>query len=368
MIENVNDVSRMAHDMRSPIAVMEMTLQTLSQHIPQDEANILRYALQNIREMANHLLLRYRKSYPELMSQNPEYQNTTCYLLLSSLMTKVIACKRKEWIKNICELTFEVEDNARWLWIYAAPNEIQNLLSNLLNNAYESLRNNNKQIHIKLTYYQDQIILHIHDTGIGISKNNIQKVLTGLSLKHPGKGLGLSQAKSYLESIDGKLQLISTENVGTTVSLFFPVTNCPAWFPNAITLPRGGAVVILDEDPEIHNTWRELLQEKNISVQHFTQTTQLYQWQQYHAQSYAEIIYLISYELREENKNGFDVLQQLHANKNGYLMIDYFEDATLQNKVAETGIWLLPKSFLRHASVLLAGIQRVGDQFTCKDY
>jgi sensor histidine kinase regulating citrate/malate metabolism len=94
-------------------------------------------------------------------------------------------------------------------------------LSNLLNNAYESLRDKRKII-IRIDDTKNQIVLTVVDFGCGIPKNKIDSVLRGESLKAKGHGIGLSSAFQYMQSIGGQLLLRSNEKEGTEIQLFFP--------------------------------------------------------------------------------------------------------------------------------------------------
>ena len=71
----------------------------------------------------------------------------------------------------------------------------------------------------------------IADTGIGIEPRDIDKVMSMfgqadgiMNRRHDGVGLGLPLARRLAELHDGTLELTSTPNVGTTVTVRFPAT------------------------------------------------------------------------------------------------------------------------------------------------
>ncbi|WP_419902182.1 PAS domain-containing sensor histidine kinase [Kiloniella sp.] len=73
------------------------------------------------------------------------------------------------------------------------------------------------------------LIIEVQDTGIGISVENIDRVLEPFAQvaesktrNHEGTGLGLSIAKSFTELHNGTLMLESSSGDGTTVTLCFP--------------------------------------------------------------------------------------------------------------------------------------------------
>lgn len=146
--------AQVAHDIRSPLAVMEMNLQILSKNVPKDKTIMLREAIQSVRDIANNLLDRYRGKKSEL-GYEKEYIliNDNCHssrpILLFSLIESVISQKRHEWQHHSCELSFTYSPESKFKWINIAPHELKCILSNLLNNAYEALTENGK-VHVTL--------------------------------------------------------------------------------------------------------------------------------------------------------------------------------------------------------------------------
>jgi signal transduction histidine kinase len=74
------------------------------------------------------------------------------------------------------------------------------------------------------------LFLEVSDTGIGIAEADLPKVLerfgqvdNNLSRKHHGTGLGLPLVKQLIELHGGSLSIMSEVNVGTTVTIAFPL-------------------------------------------------------------------------------------------------------------------------------------------------
>ena len=73
------------------------------------------------------------------------------------------------------------------------------------------------------------LAISVADTGIGIADDDIAKVLqpfsqveSAFSRSHEGTGLGLPLAKSFIEVHGGRLEIQSTVDAGTTVTLHLP--------------------------------------------------------------------------------------------------------------------------------------------------
>lgn len=199
-----NLFARIAHDIGSPIAIMEMSLSLMEEN--KSELSILRAAIQRIRDITNNLL-----------DQSRENQSSKS-ILLYPLLEEVIALKRYEWLGKTCELTLNFV--SKDVKVYGNPNEIKCILSNLLNNAIEACKSN-AIIQLAVIKIDQIITLTIHDNGVGILSDKINDHLNGESTKHIGKGLGLSTAKNYMQSIGGKLLVSSKIDIGTTITLQF---------------------------------------------------------------------------------------------------------------------------------------------------
>jgi len=218
-------LANLAHDIRSPLAAMEMSLKLLSKNISHDDLFILNSGIQSLQDIATNVLERYRDSriltYPQRTQVNePDLPNV---VLLFSLVEILISQKQIEWHADPCRIMTSFAFNAKKTWIMAPLNEVKITLSNLLNNAYDALKvSKNKIIYLILEIIDEDLVLHIQDNGVGIPFEKIEGVLNGLSLKHPGKGLGLSKAKQLIERFGGKLTINSIYGEGTKVSLYFP--------------------------------------------------------------------------------------------------------------------------------------------------
>jgi nitrogen-specific signal transduction histidine kinase len=219
------------------------------------------------------------------------------------------------------------------------------MLSNLLNNAYESL-NEKRKIKLTLSIVDKNLQLEIHDTGCGIPSNKIDDVLIGISLKHEGVGLGLSNAKNYIENLGGKLTLYSHMHQGTIATLMFPITPTPLWFPETITLPKCNPVIVLDDDASIHNLWKHRLQLFETNSQHFMSSEHLIEWCNKNPDIRDNTIYLMDHELSNDKYNGLDIMEKIPIRKLVYLFTSRAEEITIQQRCEQFGAWLIPKSFI----------------------
>jgi len=115
--------------------------------------------------------------------------------------------------------------------------ELERILSNLLNNSIEAIKeklvSKNKEsteskIQITLITTDNKLVIRIFDTGIGIEKEKIYSVFEkGISYKTSNErnnGLGLYHAKKTIEAADGQIKFFSVLNQFTTVEIEIPLT------------------------------------------------------------------------------------------------------------------------------------------------
>lgn len=340
---------QLAHDIRSPIAAMTIVVSDIAVQISEEQASLLQQAIQQIRGIANNLLIRYKNPDQEKMIETSRLKikiddtNRERYVLLSSLVNTAIFQKRFEWQNNPCDVLLEITPEAKTIWILVAPIEINRLLSNLLNNAYEALE---KRRHIKIhvSKKDHQLILSIQDTGKGIPEDKIIAVINGMSLKDSGNGLGLSSAKKTMKSLGGELQLTSEIYQGTTVTLFFLICKQPTWFPTQMVLSLQQPILVLDNDPSIHSFWQKQLYPHRSM--HFVKSAHLFAWLTEHPEAQKKALFLVDYELSGDSRNGLEILEQFQPAQRGYLITSHAEEVDIQLQCATLGIWLIPKAIL----------------------
>jgi signal transduction histidine kinase len=101
--------------------------------------------------------------------------------------------------------------------------QIQQILINLIMNSIQATDNGGK-IYVRTMRNADSVDLIIKDTGCGIPQENLDKIFEPLFTTKPkGIGLGMSIVKMLVEKHGGHMQIQSRINIGTTVTLAFPV-------------------------------------------------------------------------------------------------------------------------------------------------
>lgn len=113
--------------------------------------------------------------------------------------------------------------------IQVDPEQIKIVFKNILTNAIKFSSPDSQPVSIRLKDRPPNIVLQIADHGIGIPQDELPfifepfyRVDKSRTKDTGGYGLGLSLCKTIMEAHGGRIQIDSTPNVGTTVTLFFP--------------------------------------------------------------------------------------------------------------------------------------------------
>ncbi len=145
---------------------------------------------------------------------------------IGSLVDEAVSNVKPLLTKNENELSVKIDNNTY------TPNidydKLLHMLVNLLSNATKFTKKGNITIQINNT--PKLLTVSVKDTGIGLSKEQLDKIFTqfhqannGESRKFKGTGLGLSITQHFCELMGGDIDVDSQEGTGTTFSIKIPL-------------------------------------------------------------------------------------------------------------------------------------------------
>jgi signal transduction histidine kinase len=164
--------------------------------------------------------------------------------------------------------------------LYTDPLRLKQILLNILNNAIKFTPEGS----IEFCYFPNEtkthLVFYIKDTGIGIPKNQQEKIferftkVADIKTKHyRGTGLGLSIALKLTQLLNGDITVESELNVGSVFYLTFPMTRVlsPIVIPEKKTKDESlaflsGKVILIAEDVEYNYRYLEIILSKNQDV------------------------------------------------------------------------------------------------------
>lgn len=108
-------------------------------------------------------------------------------------------------------------------------NYFEQAILNILSNAVEAVEKNppgRRRIDLSLGSLDNWIVLTIHDTGVGIPKENLHHIFMPFYTSEPIArhwGIGLSLTHKIITAHEGHIEVDSSVNVGTTFQIMLPI-------------------------------------------------------------------------------------------------------------------------------------------------
>src|SRR3989338_4961797 len=101
--------------------------------------------------------------------------------------------------------------------------QVKQVFSNIISNAIEAMPKGG-ELQVTTSQTDSFISIALKDTGVGIPKENIDKLFTPLfSTKTKGLGLGLAARQNIISAHHGKIEFESKEGQGTTFIIKLPI-------------------------------------------------------------------------------------------------------------------------------------------------
>jgi len=107
--------------------------------------------------------------------------------------------------------------------VYADPRQVEQVLGNLVTNAYQAMSSGGK-LTISARQQKEMVAIRVKDSGAGIIPENMPKLFEPLfTTKAKGVGLGLAVSKKLVEANGGRIEAESKAGVGTTFTVSLPL-------------------------------------------------------------------------------------------------------------------------------------------------
>lgn len=215
----------LSHDLRSPLAGIIGTADYLASHLETMK-------LSKVKEMLI-LLHKSTKDELEMLDYLVEWARikyaaeifSPAKIKLSSYIEKVFDTLNETASLNSINLHHEIKENTT---VFADGKMLLSIIHNIVSNA---IKHSNPGGKIKVTAKEkeDKIIIQVKDTGVGMSKEILEKIFTpqlknlsSFSKNNKGAGIGLILVKGFLERNDGEIWVESIEGEGSSFYFTLP--------------------------------------------------------------------------------------------------------------------------------------------------
>ncbi len=170
------------------------------------------------------------------------------------------ALQLKEYDLRTSGIRVETDFGKNLSSVFADPNQIQQVLLNVLNNAQDAVlaSSNQRRIHIRTEAAGGRVVIKIEDSGAGIAKEDLKKIFDPFFTTKPlgkGTGLGLSISYGIVREHGGDIEVHSQVGRGTQVSIalpaYSPLSTEPQKGPPVVTTLSPRRFLVVDDEVEI---------------------------------------------------------------------------------------------------------------------
>ncbi|WP_051689642.1 hybrid sensor histidine kinase/response regulator [Pelobacter seleniigenes] len=146
-------------------------------------------------------------------------------------------------------------------WVVGDPGRLQQVLTNLVNNAFKFTREGHIIVSVRLENDSEQHLLirfEVEDTGIGIATDKLESIFDSFTQadgsttrKYGGTGLGTTIAKQLVELMGGEIGVHSQEHEGTTFWFSLPFARVEKGLSASAAASdfTGTRVLVVDDNP-----------------------------------------------------------------------------------------------------------------------
>jgi signal transduction histidine kinase len=222
-------LANMSHELRTPLNAIIGYSQLISDDVIDNQQQNYLDDLDKITTSGNHLLslinnvLDLSKIEAGKVEVYPETFKVT------ALVHEVVATLRPLCERNNNQLNVVIDNNMELMC--SDLTKIKQVLYNVLSNAIKFTENGQIMLTVqqRLDTNKDWVVFEVHDTGIGMSEEQIQTVFekftqadTHITTKYGGTGLGMAICKKICELLHGDISVKSRKGQGSIVTIALP--------------------------------------------------------------------------------------------------------------------------------------------------
>ncbi len=221
-------LANMSHELRTPLNAINGFSDIMKKEMfgPLGDARYKEY-VNDILFSGQHLLSLINDILDMSKIEAGKMTLNTEPMMMSDMIEQVIRIVRGRADENRLKLLY---DGSVTPEIEADPRAVKQILLNLTTNAIKFTPEGG-MVRIAVEAKSAGLIIHVSDTGIGISAENIARIAQPFeqidsqhSRQHEGTGLGLALSKSLVELHGGNFNISSVVGEGTTVTFTLPTS------------------------------------------------------------------------------------------------------------------------------------------------
>lgn len=213
-----------SHELKTPLTSIRGYSELLRQHAITDPDQI-DHCLDCVLKESDHMTKLINDILTISKLEAKDYVVQKSHIKLKDLLENVL----NSLSVQAKAMNLDIDASCENVTVYANLDHIQEILYNLISNAIKYNKPNGKII-IIIKERLDNILIKVMDTGIGISKEDQEKVFQRFyrvdkqrSKIVAGTGIGLAIVKHIVQFYNGSISLKSKENEGTSIEISLPI-------------------------------------------------------------------------------------------------------------------------------------------------
>ncbi len=218
-------VSMASHEFRTPLSTILSSVSLISKYKTLEEDEKREKHVQRIKLAVNNLTLILNDFLSIGKLEEGKVQVNYVEFLLQELIQEATS-EIQGILKTgqLIQVSHKGENN-----VYLDRHFLKNILINLISNAIK-FSSENANIQINTSVNAKEIMIEVIDQGIGISEEDQKHLFERFfraknATNIQGTGLGLFIVTKYVDLMNGKIELKSKLNSGTTVNICLPVVS-----------------------------------------------------------------------------------------------------------------------------------------------
>lgn len=215
-------INNLTHELKTPVFSIGLATKILDESANENQKQVLGIIRQQVNRLSGHI---------EKVLELASLESGKSVITLTKVDFKPYLeslCAEFKTLVAIEKGIFTYDLVGENYIIYTEVFHLENAINNILDNAKKY--SPRPEIHLKAYKDPKSLIVEVTDNGIGISKDDAQRVFrkfyrvtNGDIHNVKGYGLGLSYVKKVIKKHQGKVYIDSVEKKGTKVKLTIPI-------------------------------------------------------------------------------------------------------------------------------------------------
>jgi signal transduction histidine kinase len=209
-----NSLFKITHEIKNPIAVCKGYLDMFDPENKEHSKKYVPILKEEISKVLNLL-----QDFLSISKIKVEKEPLDIYYLLENVQNSILPILKEKHINA----KYDIPDQE--LLIDGDYNRLNQVIINIIKNSIEAMQESEKKnLTISTKELKEKIEIVIEDTGVGISKENLQNIKQPFfSTKRSGTGLGVYLSGEIIKAHNGKIKYDSEIGKGTKVKIILPI-------------------------------------------------------------------------------------------------------------------------------------------------